>query len=93
MKQAVVDEQHRKAAGIQAADTGRKRALEPSPEDLESHKKPKLEHSSQVLDTTSLLNFDFSTLPPSLLTDIVIANLQMISEENLQAAIQVWALA
>lgn len=35
-------------------------------------------------------SFDFTALPAALVTDLIVANLQAIPLESLQAAIQVW---
>jgi hypothetical protein len=83
MKQAALDEQARKL------EASRKRVLPVAPEDLESNKRPKLEHVSA---TNLLAEVDFSVLPPSLLTEFMIANLQAISEQALKAAVQVCPL-
>lgn len=44
---------------------------------------------SVAIRQESVANFDFATLPVSLVTDLIVANLQAIPIESLQAAIQV----
>lgn len=97
MEQAVQDERIRRDAA--AAEAARKRSM-PSTE-MEHHpdaKRIKLEHpvdiSGSGTDGADVLaefirNFDFSVLPVGLVADLVIANLQILSEPSLTSAIEV----
>lgn len=93
MEQAVHEERMRKEAV--ATEESRKRALPAADTTVQvDAKRVKLEHTPAVVESPDVLaaflaNFDFSTLPVGLVADLVVANLQMISEQALHAAIEV----
>lgn len=89
MELAAQEERMRKEAA--ALEASRKRSL-PQPVEAEQGdaKRFKVEHSSAP-DSLSelLLNFDFSSLPVGLVANIIIANLQLLTEQSLRNAIEV----
>ncbi|KIJ55664.1 hypothetical protein M422DRAFT_63678 [Sphaerobolus stellatus SS14] len=94
MDQASQEERMRREA-----ESSRKRGLPPN-EAVEPFdaKRVKLEHSTAAANGPDALagylaNFDFTTLPMGLVADIVIANLQMVSEQTLHNAIDVFRLS
>ncbi|GJJ11108.1 hypothetical protein Clacol_005339 [Clathrus columnatus] len=71
-----------------ALEASRKRGLPQSVEvDQGNAKRVKTEHNPDTL-SEFLLNFDFSALPVGLVADIVIANLQLLTEQTLNGAIE-----
>ena len=86
MEQAAINERNRKAEA--AAEENRKRTMAALSEEASEAKRLKTEHSSAGVGAT-LANIDFDALPPNLVADLVIANLQAIPQETLLAAIQV----
>ncbi|KAF8587835.1 hypothetical protein K439DRAFT_1652134 [Ramaria rubella] len=95
MEQAVQDERIRREAV--AAEATRKRAMPGIESEQAVPKRAKLEHPSDISRATSssadgltelLSNFDFSALPVGLVADLVIANLQLLSEQSLNTAIE-----
>jgi len=93
MEQAVHEERMRRET--LAAEISRKRTLPANeiPQQLDA-KRVKLEHSTTAANgpdalAAYLANFDFSTLPVGLVADLVIANLQSLSEQSLHNAIDV----
>ena len=76
------------------AESSRKRPNDTEAIEPLDAKRVKLEHAAPVASgtdelATSLVNFDFTTLPVGLVADIVVANLQMLSEQTLASAIDV----
>ncbi|OCH93643.1 hypothetical protein OBBRIDRAFT_885314 [Obba rivulosa] len=87
MEQAAAEEKQRKAA---AADASRKRSsLTPQNEGPDA-KRPKLESDTTISSTTLISNFDFATLPSALVTDLIVANLQVFSENTLIGLVQAY---
>ncbi|KAF8518981.1 Symplekin tight junction protein C terminal-domain-containing protein [Hysterangium stoloniferum] len=92
MEQAVHDEKNRREAA--ASETNRKRQLSNTDigqgQGQADVKRVKLEHPSNTSDPLAdfLANFDFSALPVGLVADLVIANLQLLSEQVLNSAIE-----
>lgn len=88
MEIAAHEERTRKDAA--ALEASRKRGLPPSTDTVEQGdaKRAKVEHTPDTL-SEFLLNFDFSSLPVNLVADIVIANLQLLTEQTLRSAIEV----
>ena len=90
MEKAAAEEKQRKAAA--AAEASRKRppsaAAVPGTPDP---KRLKLEEEVAASSSASFLaSFDFTTLPASLVTDLIVANLQAISESALDSLVQTY---
>ena len=88
MEKAATDEKARKFALLESSRKRQQPPTTPSeePPDL---KRPKLEHENDP--TTSILaSVDFTQLPVSLITDLVVANLQAFTEPALLALIQTY---
>ena len=85
MEQAATNERNRKAAA--EAEVNRKRTVKALRDGASEAKRQKTEHDVGL--STLLANFDFSALPVTLITDIIISNLQVTSEDSLAAAILV----
>lgn len=85
MEQAAREEQARRA------EVNRKRLLNEPGVDPSLAKRPKTEpEAGPSSDNLNVLaNFDFTTLPQSLVIDLVIANLIAVSKPQLDAAVQV----
>ncbi|KAL4250329.1 hypothetical protein ABKN59_005891 [Abortiporus biennis] len=91
MEKAAAEEKQRKAAAA-AAEASRKRSLSAAPDGPDT-KRVKLEPEAPVASTSSaslLTGFDFTTLPASLVTDLIVANLQVISETTLSTLISTY---
>jgi symplekin len=93
MEQAAHDERMRREA-----EATLKRSKPSTDSEQADTKRIKLEHPNDVSGSSSngsdplaefLRNFDFSALPVGLVADIVIANLQILSEASLTSAIEV----
>lgn len=87
MEQAVITERNRKAAV--AAEANRKRSISALTDEASEAKRLKSEHDPSASVASALANFDFTALPHTLVTDLIIANLQILSEQSLAAAIDV----
>ena len=86
MEQAAVEEKARKAA---AADASKKRATAATPvAEAPESKRPKLEH--EPTPTAGAGGFDFSALPATLVTDLIVANLQAFTENALIGLVQAY---
>jgi symplekin len=89
MDQAANDEFARRAA------ENRKRSLVNPEDDMLDAKRAKVEQPPRNLtpsvaaQTSTLLDFDFTALSTSLVTDLILANLLAVPEQKLQAAIEV----
>ncbi|XP_006461965.1 hypothetical protein AGABI2DRAFT_206048, partial [Agaricus bisporus var. bisporus H97] len=85
MDEAAREEKRRKANGIDA----RKRAASTPAEQPSDAKRPKLD--PEALNAPSLVStlaaFDFTSLPPSLITDLIIANLESFTESALEGLV------
>lgn len=86
MEQAVVNERNRKAAA--AAEASRKRTINNLSDEASEAKRLKTEHDTSANVSNVLANFDFSALPHTLVTDLIVANLQILTEQTLSAAVQ-----
>lgn len=88
MEKAATDEKARKFALL---ESNRKRQQPPSSlsEEPSEPKRPKLEHENDAT-TSFLATVDFTQLPASLITDLVVANLQVFTEPALLALIQAY---
>jgi symplekin len=86
MEEASREEKRRKASGVD----GRKRAASTPAEQPSDAKRPKLdsEASSTPSLASTLAAFDFTSLPPSLITDLIIANLEAFTESALKDLVQ-----
>jgi symplekin len=86
MDAAARDEKQRKVAGID----GRKRAASVPAEQPTDAKRPKLEPeiSGTPNIASTLAAFDFTSLPASLITDLIIANLEAFTEPSLESLVQ-----
>ncbi|KAH9965034.1 Symplekin tight junction protein C terminal-domain-containing protein [Lactifluus volemus] len=90
MEQAATEERTRKAMATQAQVDSRKRpssAVGPGEEDA---KRQKVDEDPNADATALLATFDFTTLPVALITELVVANLQVFSEEAFQARINAY---
>ena len=88
MEKAATDEKARKFALL---ESNRKRQQHPTTpsEDASDPKRPKLEHENDPT-TSFLATVDFTQLPVSLITDLIVANLQAFTEPALLALIQAY---
>lgn len=86
MEQAIVIERNRKAA--EEAEASRKRSISALRDGASEAKRQKTEHDASGLSAV-LANFDFSALPNTLITDLIISNLQTLNEDTLASAILV----
>ncbi|KAI0629295.1 Symplekin tight junction protein C terminal-domain-containing protein [Trametes polyzona] len=85
MERAAAEEKARKAA---AAEASRKRATTATPvAEAPESKRPKLEHQPTPA-AGSAPTFDFSSLPATLVTDLIVANLQAFTEPALMGLVQ-----
>jgi symplekin len=90
MEQAATEERTRKAMETQVQADARKRPSSDVTPGEEDAKRQKVEADPNA-DTTALLAaFDFTTLPVALITELILANLQVFSEEALQARINAY---
>lgn len=85
MEQAAAAERNRKA--LAAAEASRKRQISALSDEANEAKRLKTEHPTSV--SSVLANFDFSSLPHTLVTDLIVANLQILTEQSLAKAILV----
>lgn len=85
MEAAARDEKQRRA-GID----GRKRAASTPAGEPSDAKRPKLEPETSTAPNiaSTLAAFDFTSLPPSLITDLIIANLDAFTELTLESLVQ-----
>lgn len=86
MDRAATFERNRKAAA--AAEANRKRSIAALSNEANEAKRLKTEHSSSTVSSV-LANFDFGSLPHTLVTDLIVANLQVLTEQDLANAVQV----
>ena len=90
MERAAADEKVRKYALLESSRKRQQPSTTPSEEPSDS-KRAKLEHENDASTTTSFLaTVDFTQLPVSLITDLVVANLQAFTEPALVALIQAY---
>jgi len=90
MERAAADEKARKYALLESNRKRQQPSSTPS-EEPSDPKRPKLEHENDATGTTSFLaTVDFTQLPVSLITDLVVANLQAFTEPALLALIQAY---
>lgn len=88
MEKAAAEEKARRHAAL---DPNRKRPPSAPAEDPSDLKRPKLEHDPSAPNNTSFLaTVDFTKLPVSLITDLVVANLQVFTEPALNALVQAY---
>jgi len=90
MEHAAIEEKRRKAAGIAGPSTSStppiQSAKRPGSEEGPDAKRQKLDHAPTPIpaaSTSVLASFDFTTLPHSLITDLIVANLEAFSEADL----------
>ncbi|KAI9064047.1 hypothetical protein FKP32DRAFT_1714615 [Trametes sanguinea] len=90
MEQAAIEEKARKAAA--AAEASRKRSSTATPvTDAPDSKRPKLEHEpTPPAGAAAAAAFDFSSLPATLVTDLIVANLQAFTEPALIGLVQAY---
>jgi symplekin len=90
MERAAADEKARRYALLESNRKRQQPPTTPSEEPLDP-KRPKLEHENDVTGTIPFLaTVDFTQLPVSLITDLVVANLQAFTEPALLALIQTY---
>ncbi|TBU30651.1 Symplekin tight junction protein C terminal-domain-containing protein [Dichomitus squalens] len=86
MEQAVAEEKARRAA---AAEASKKRTTTATPvTEAPESKRPKLEH--EPVPALGAGGFDFSALPATLVTDLIVANLQAHTENALIGLVQAY---
>ncbi|KIL69469.1 hypothetical protein M378DRAFT_99051 [Amanita muscaria Koide BX008] len=83
MEQAAVEEKQRKVAALTAVAESRKRSSSITNELPVNVKRPKLEVEATSTTAAFLASFDFTTLPATLITDLIVANLEVFSEPAL----------
>lgn len=88
MEKAAADEKARKFALLESSRKRQQHPTTPSEEPSEP-KRPKLEHENDAT-TSFLATVDFTQLPVSLITDLIVANLQAFTEPALLALIQAY---
>lgn len=88
MEKAATDEKARKIALLESTRKRQQHPTTPS-EDASDPKRPKLEHENDTT-TSFLATVDFTQLPVSLITDLIVANLQAFTEPVLLALIQTY---
>lgn len=81
MDEAAVEEKKRKASLASGVSETRKRPASAPPEP--DAKRPRLEPDISSTSTTFLATFNFTQLPSSLITDLIVANLEAFSENDL----------
>lgn len=86
MEQAVVNERNRKTAA--AAEANRKRSISALSDGASEAKRFRADNPSASV-ASALANFDFTSLPHTLITDLIITNLQILTEESLAVAVEV----
>ena len=86
MEQAAANERNRKAT--EAAEASRKRSLLALQNEASEAKRMKLSQPDANVSGV-LANFDFASLPSNLVTELIVANLQVLTDHTLTAAIQV----
>ncbi|KAL5492454.1 hypothetical protein ACEPAI_3901 [Sanghuangporus weigelae] len=86
MEQAAINERNRKAAA--AAEASRKRTISALSDEASEAKRLKTEHDPSSNVASILANFDFSALPHTIVTDLIVSNLQILTESSLTAAVQ-----
>lgn len=86
MEQAIVNERNRKTTA--AAEANRKRSISALSDEASEAKRFRADNPSASVAST-LANFDFTSLPSTLITDLIIANLQVLTEQSLAAAVEV----
>ncbi|KAH6916084.1 Symplekin tight junction protein C terminal-domain-containing protein [Coprinopsis sp. MPI-PUGE-AT-0042] len=93
MERAAFEEKKRRAAIASGAADTRKRPPTTPSEPTEA-KRPKLENDSAAPSAPSaasiLSTFDFTSLPPALITELIVANLDALSEAALTALVQAY---
>jgi symplekin len=91
MDKAAADEKKRKTASISEAAESRKRPSSASNEQASDPKRPKLEPDTTATTSASFLAaFDFTSLPASLITDLIVANLEAFTEPALIGLVQAY---
>ncbi|KAJ7224372.1 Symplekin tight junction protein C terminal-domain-containing protein [Mycena pura] len=81
MDEAAMEEKRRKATLASGVSETRKRPASAPPEP--DAKRPRLEPDISSTSTTFLATFNFTQLPASLITDLIVANLEAFSENDL----------
>lgn len=86
MESAVVNERNRKTAA--AAEANRKRSITALSDEASEAKRFRADNPSASV-ASALANFDFTSLPHTLVTDLIIANLHALTEQSLATAVEV----
>ncbi|EGN96587.1 hypothetical protein SERLA73DRAFT_111193 [Serpula lacrymans var. lacrymans S7.3] len=90
MDRATADEKARKiAAAANAAEASRKRPPSAPAEDVDA-KRVKLDQDIAASSAAFLADFDFTSLPVALITELIVANLQAFTEPSLSALVQTY---
>jgi len=90
MEQAAADERTRKAMATQAQVDSRKRPPSNAGPSEDETKRQKVEGDPNADATALLAAFDFTSLPVALIAELIVANLQVFSEETLQVRINAY---
>ncbi|KAK2463684.1 hypothetical protein APHAL10511_004435 [Amanita phalloides] len=88
MEKAVAEDKKRKAAGTSVVADSRKRPSSAPNEQPVDAKRPKLEPEAPSKTASVLASFDFTTLPATLISDLIVANLDAFSEPVLIGLVQ-----
>lgn len=88
MEKAAAEEKKRKAAALTAVVDSRKRPSSASNEQPVDAKRQKLEQEAPSTTASFLASFDFTTLPATLISDLIVANLEVFSEPALINLVQ-----
>ncbi|KAF8631924.1 hypothetical protein AX15_002177 [Amanita polypyramis BW_CC] len=88
MEKAAAEEKKRKAAALTAVVDSRKRPSSAPSEQPVDAKRPKLEQEAPSTTASFLASFDFTTLPATLISDLIVANLEAFPEPALIGLVQ-----
>lgn len=88
MDRAAADEKTRKAAAV-VVEATKKRPISSSTE-FSDAKRQKLEQDAASTSAAFLADFDFTSLPAALITELVVANLQAFAEPALNVLVQAY---
>ncbi|KAK7030720.1 mitogen-activated protein kinase [Favolaschia claudopus] len=90
MEEAAIEEKKRKALLASGVPDSRKRPVPGFAERPPEPKRPKLEPDTSAVSTSFLATFDFTSLPASLITDLIVANIEAFSESDLRGLVDAY---
>ena len=90
MEKAAADEKRAKAATLVLGADSQKRPLPGSNDQASDPKRRKLEPESNGASASFLAAFDFTSLPASLITELIVANLEAFTEPALTTLVQLY---